>query len=535
MIENNKNNQREFRIIVLSADYVLNTRLQKKLQRFDFVVIGFYDFMDAVEWEAENVAIPKIYLIDAINPTPGWKRILSCFHSKELSVNSILLVDRNNTLNLHEIKQYGVNDLYIYDDGYLDQLVDMLKNCMSGISSKGSVGFSLKPPVVPHDKTQNKPAEEASSVGRSIKNASALLASLSNDITEPLTTLITMARDLEKTKLTHEQNNLLKSIIAAAGNLRNSIDNAMDYAGMEVVKPEVVYHNFHLTVLLEELVALIKPQADVKQITLQLTIAESLPDYVFGDKTKIQQILAHLFGHLIKSLDNISIELSVQAVTEGTLDSMLAFVFKTDFVSEAGKENHAAKALPANDIHGNNENMGLGLRIAKTLVEVMGGELVMEKQPDLSLRMSFNIPLMESSASIVADNPPANYQEHKKPLRVLLAEDDVISQMYMAGFLRMQGWEVDTAYNGIAVMELFAPGKYDLIVMDGQMPAMDGFETARKIRQLESKNTLTPILAISGFANPGDKQKFLNAGMDEYLPKPINEDELLRVIDLLVK
>ncbi len=361
-----------------------------------------------------------------------------------------------------------------------------------------------------------------------------LLTNLSNDLTDPLTTLIAMARDLEKTKLTQEQNNLLKSIIAAAGNLRDSLNNAMDYAKMEVNKPEVIYHNFHLAVLLNELVTLIKPQADVKKIAIRLRIGDNVPDYVFGDKTKIRQVVTHLLGHLIKVLvNNICIELSIQAVSENPFDNMLAFVFKTDFGSEAGTENHATEAISARDIHGNNENKGLGLRIAKTLVEVMGGELVMEKQLDLSLKLSFSIPLMESSAPVPTDDPAPDYKSLKKHLKVLLAEDDVINQMYLAGFLQMQGWEVDTAYNGLTVMELFKPGKYDLIILDGQMPAMDGFETARRIRQTEGNDFHTPILAISGFAIPGDKQKFLDAGMDDYLPKPINEDELLRTIHLL--
>lgn len=363
--------------------------------------------------------------------------------------------------------------------------------------------------------------------------ASDLLANLSNELTEPLSTLITMARDLEKTELTSEQRSLLKSIMAAAGNLRNSLNSAMDYATMEVNKPEVVYHNFHLAVLLEELVALIKPQANAKGIAIRLTIGDHVPDYVFGDKTKIQQVVTHLFDYLIKNLNNYNIELFVQAATENPFDNILKFVFKTNLVSESS-ENHALVKESVNSIAGENEHMGLGIRIAKTLVEVMGGKLVAVEQPNSSQALSFSIPLMESSAPIAKDDPMPDYRSRKKQLKMLLAEDDVINQMYLAGFLRMQGWEVDTAYNGLTVMELLTePGKYDLIILDGQMPAMDGFETAKRIRQTEGNNHHTPILAISGFAIPGDKQKFLDAGMDEYIPKPINEDELLRTIYLL--
>jgi len=363
--------------------------------------------------------------------------------------------------------------------------------------------------------------------------ASDLLANLSNDLTEPLSTLITMARDLEKTELTQEQQNLLKSIMAAAGNLRNSLNSAMDYATMEVNKPEVAYHNFHLAVLLEELVALIKPQANAKGIAIRLTIGDHVPDYVFGDKTKIQQVVTHLFDYLINNLNNYNIELFVQAATENPFDNMLTFVFNTDLISDAIKDKQILGKEPVQKTIGENEHMGLGIRMTKALVELMGGELMTGKQPSSSQALSFSIPLMESSAPVLKDDPLPDYKSRKKQLKMLLAEDDVINQMYLAGFLRMQGWEVDTAYNGLTVMELYEPGKYDLIILDGQMPAMDGFETARRIRQIEGSEHHTPILAISGFAIPGDKQKFLDAGMDEYIPKPINEDELLRAIYLL--
>lgn len=120
----------------------------------------------------------------------------------------------------------------------------------------------------------------------------------------------------------------------------------------------------------------------------------------------------------------------------------------------------------------------------------------------------------------------------KNKIKILLAEDDVINQLYLASFLRSAGCEVDTAYNGIAVLELFDQDKYDLVILDGQMPVMDGIETAQKIRQIEKSGHI-PILAISGFAAAEDQQRFIDAGMDDYLSKPVNEDELLRTIQKL--
>lgn len=124
-----------------------------------------------------------------------------------------------------------------------------------------------------------------------------------------------------------------------------------------------------------------------------------------------------------------------------------------------------------------------------------------------------------------------------RKLKILLAEDDTINQMYLAGFLRAQDWEVDTVYNGVDAFKLYSSNSYDLIILDGQMPKMDGFETAQKIRntELKPKGQGIPILAISGYANPEDKERFYNAGMDAYLSKPVDEQELIRVIHDLTK
>jgi CheY-like chemotaxis protein len=104
--------------------------------------------------------------------------------------------------------------------------------------------------------------------------------------------------------------------------------------------------------------------------------------------------------------------------------------------------------------------------------------------------------------------------------------------MYLAGFLRSQGWKVDTAANGLVALEKFAVGVYDLVLMDGQMPKMDGFETSRRIREMEKEDGKhVPIIAITGYAIPGDRERFLEAGMDDYVSKPIDERKLLEIIN----
>ena len=133
------------------------------------------------------------------------------------------------------------------------------------------------------------------------------------------------------------------------------------------------------------------------------------------------------------------------------------------------------------------------------------------------------------------DNARVNYTDTNNipqiKLNILIAEDDAINQLYIKGFLSQFGFTVDTVFNGLQVIEKFETGKYDLILMDGQMPKMDGFEAALIIREKEkTSGGHIPIIAITGYAVTGDKEKFLNSGMDAYISKPIDENKLIDII-----
>ena len=172
-------------------------------------------------------------------------------------------------------------------------------------------------------------------------------------------------------------------------------------------------------------------------------------------------------------------------------------------------------------------------RIVDSLLTNVGGGRAIENRVSQHIDALLSICSVSHDEGVVSDSDLQYLKNKKKDIRILFAEDDAINQLYLAAFLRSQGWRVDTAYNGRVALEMFEAGKYDLIILDGQMPEMDGFETAKKIRELETKETHTPILAISGYAIPGEKEKFITSGMDAYLPKPVDESKLLKLISQL--
>ncbi len=169
-------------------------------------------------------------------------------------------------------------------------------------------------------------------------------------------------------------------------------------------------------------------------------------------------------------------------------------------------------------------------RVVHSLLNSIDRDVDSERKLPQDLETILNIQQGTDAGQVASDMDIEYLKDDKRNLRILVAEDDAISLLYLAAFLRSQGWAVDTAYNGKAVIKMFEPGKYDLIILDGQMPVMDGYEAAKIIRETEPTDSRTPILAISGYAIPGDRERFMSSGMDEYLPKPVNESRLLAMI-----
>jgi two-component system, sensor histidine kinase len=165
-------------------------------------------------------------------------------------------------------------------------------------------------------------------------------------------------------------------------------------------------------------------------------------------------------------------------------------------------------------------------------VELLDGNIEFESEYNKGTVFYFDIRCeiptdITPSDSIEADAILINQEQQSQTIRILLAEDDRINQMYLKRFLEDQGWVVTAAYNGEQAIEKFKAAEFDIILMDGQMPKMDGFEATKKIREI---NTEIPVLAITGYAVKGDKERFLEAGMNGYISKPINENELIKEI-----
>lgn len=554
-------------VVILADDYNLSARLQKSLQKNYLQTIGFFYVDDATEWLKLQVESQKIFVIDyEVNGLP-WKEILRIFHKNDLAIDSVILIDPRTNVSKREMKQLGAIAVFQKDQNLYHKLPRMLIKLFSEIQAEKqqialsydsddqnktdeSTQKSRNQTIMNNDvifyhginpvsdkgfsNTENEKRLkqfEKSLEEKHQQDKSALLTAIGNEIRESVSATMTMARSLEKTQLSTEQKRLLSSLMITVGNQLNVMNSLLDFSKIESNKLDVVYHNFHLKVMTNEVVTLFKHQITENNTTIKLNIHENVPEYIYGDKLKMQQVLSILTNYAIHNHKH-NTEITVRVTSEQSYSKRLVFSIKSYGQSETKLPSSTVFTEMISPVY---SDTGLSMKIAKSFAEVMGGELVIEEDPKKGSYAHFSIPMLESHIAEVADEPNQEYGQHKRLLKILLAEDDVINQMYLASFLRSQGWDVETAYNGITVLEHFKKDKYDLIILDGQMPGMDGFEAAKKIRSTDSKESETPILAISGFAIPGDKQKFLDSGMDDYLPKPINEDELLSVIRKLTR
>jgi PAS domain S-box-containing protein len=397
---------------------------------------------------------------------------------------------------------------------------------------------------VSRDITERKDKEElmkAKEVAeRANKAKSEFLANMSHEIRNPLNAIIGMTNTLAKTPMTGDQKQFLNSIAISSRNLLNILNDILDFSKIEANKIDLTYANFNLKQLITETIEMFVPQAKAKGLFISYEIIDKVPENLYGDEKKIVQILNNLISNAIKFTNQGKVHLKVGAYILNRENTTLKFSVEDTGVG-VKKEDipNMFESFRQLDISAKKEyqGTGLGLSIVKSLVELMNGKVSFESEFGKGSSVSFEIPVIVSNL----DGDPVRTEDiihteesvktHK--FRILVAEDDAINQLYLAGFLKSQGWIVDTASNGLIALDKFKKNEYDLILMDGQMPKMDGFETTQKIRELESSdsnNHHIPIIAITGYAIAGDRDRFINAGMDDYVSKPIDEAKLLNII-----
>ncbi len=375
-------------------------------------------------------------------------------------------------------------------------------------------------------------AKEAADAANKAK--SDFLANVSHELRNPLNSIIGLANSLSRTETNENTRKMVEGIKVSSGNLLNIINDVLDFSKIEAGMIELNAAQFEIAEICNDVFTTFKAQADYKGIAFLHTIENDVPKTLLGDGKKLKQIMINLVSNAIKFTDAGSVSFSVRAETKVGSSSVLLKIAVTDTGIGIREKDFVRLFKSFSQVDSSTTKQyagtGLGLAIVQEFVGMMNGKISFVSTYGKGSTFTLEVPF-EISQSIKENHTATNEIPSALEGSILIVEDDGLNQLYLTSFLKMKGMKVESAFNGKQAVEKCKQATYDIILMDGQMPEMDGFEATRMIRTDEiEKKIHTPIIAITGYAITGDIERFLGAGMDDYISKPIDENRLLTLI-----
>ncbi|MEN6457429.1 MAG: PocR ligand-binding domain-containing protein [Thermoguttaceae bacterium] len=412
------------------------------------------------------------------------------------------------------------------------------------VAATGQASFLQGQPVrvigTVTDITPQKQAEAALQAAKAAAEAATeaktrFLANMSHELRTPMNAILGMI-DLAIPKTTNPTvYDCLETAKGSADLLLTLLDELLDSAKIESGRLDIEAAPFSLRQMLDQTTRVLFMRASEKGLSFSCEIPGKTPDALLGDRMRLQQVVFNLAGNAIKFTDQGKVEVRVRAVEEDP--DVLEFAVRDtgigippDAIQRLFQPFAQADASMARRFGGT----GLGLSISKSLVEMMGGRMWVESEPELGSTFYFTVR-MPKAESLLVESKVGSELPATAPLqlRILLVEDNAANQKLATYVLQERGHIVHIASDGQEAVDLTERESYDVILMDVQMPGMDGFEATSIIRSRETGERRVPIIAMTAYAMKSDRDRCLAAGMDAYLAKPISSRELIALVERL--
>ncbi len=370
---------------------------------------------------------------------------------------------------------------------------------------------------------------------------SEFLANMSHEIRTPMYGIVGSAEQLLKVDLPAGSREDVETVTMSAGVLLDLIDDVLDFSKIEAGKMALQTVGFRLTDVADLVMEMFAPRAAEKQITLELSIAEGVPVRLLGDPSRLQQVLINLISNAIKFTDEGHVKLSIEPESGTSGEAPIRFnVSDTGIGISRDVQDVLFDAFTQADSSTTRRfgGTGLGLAISKRIVDLMGGRISIESVPGVGSTFTFVVPLqrlgtdeipLELAASILQSG--SRSRRPRRTFLILLVEDNPVNQMVASKQLELLGFRAEAVDDGQQALDALEQHDYDLVLMDCQMPNLDGYEATRRVRAQEGDRKHTPIIAMTAHAVKGDREKCLAAGMDDYLSKPFRETELETMLE----
>lgn len=363
---------------------------------------------------------------------------------------------------------------------------------------------------------------------------SEFLANLSHEIRTPLVGILGFCELLTKANLGVEELEYVETIEFCTHQLMGIVNKVLDLSKIEAGQIEINSKPFNIRQMVKKTISAMQPNIDKKGLNCIEDIDHNVPPYLIGDEVKIQQILTNLVANAIKYTENGYIKVGLSLDSYNLNNSNLVKIKISVYDTGNGIETHKASEIfnPFVQLNRSSEynGVGLGLAISKKLIEVMGGNIWYEPNGERGSIFSFSITLAKVDEEIKEPNISYDLKPIKNDIRVLLVEDVAISRKLISLMLKGMGYEVIEAANGEECLKKLNYSSPDIILMDMQMPILDGFATTKLIRKNRQYEDI-PIIALTAYAMTSDITKCIEVGCNHYLSKPFTREQLVQLLD----